>query len=139
MSQRYSVEQLRQVAQVSDTPVRPRVERNFGLPTGLYIATVGLYLAFIGLMAAVFHNRELTLPLVVIALSIAFGFGVAGYWTRFKLGSGDKPMTWAQLSVRGIETLSGRLTAGEAATQVLLLPVLILVWGLAIAVIVALT
>ena len=37
----------------------------------------------------------------------------------------------------GIQTLSGHLTAAEASIQVLMLPVLILFWGVSVAVIVA--
>jgi len=137
MSQRLTQQQLNAVASVSDAPVRTRVERNFGLPTGLYVATVGLYLAFIGVMATLFLNPELVIPMVVFATFIVFAFGLAGYWTRMKPDNDTGPMSWGQLASRGIETLSGRLTATEAAIQVLILPVLILVWGLAIAVIVA--
>lgn len=44
-----------------------------------------------------------------------------------------------QFSGRGIDTPSGRLTANEAAIQVLTLPVLILGWGLSVAVVMAFT
>ncbi len=137
MSQRISSEELTQVASVSDAPVHTRVERNFGLPTGLYVATAGLYLAFIGLMAVLFSNPELAIPLVVIAGFIGIAFGVAGVWTRMKPDNESAPMTWGQLSARGIQTLSGPLTSFEASAQVLLLPILILFWGGCIAVIVA--
>lgn len=47
----------------------------------------------------------------------------------------DPPRFRAQ----GIEIPSGWLTAGEATVQVLLLPVLILGWGLGVALVVAFT
>lgn len=137
MSQHISSEQLTQVAAVFEAPVRTRVDRTFGLPSGLYLATAGLYLAFIGLMALLFGNPELAIPLVLFAGFIVFAFGLAGFWTMMKPDNGSAPMTWGQLSARGVETLSGWLTAGEAAGQVLILPVLILFWGLCIAVIMA--
>lgn len=139
MSQKIAVSELTRVATVSDAPVRTRVDRNFGLPSGLYAATVGLYLAFIGLMATLFLNPELVIPMVVFAGFIAFSFSVAGFWTKMNPENDTAPLSWGQFANRGIETLSGRLTAGEATIQVLILPVLILAWGLAIAVIVALT
>ncbi len=137
MSKRISTAELAQVVAVTAAPVQTRVDRNFGLPSGLYAATVGLYLAFIGLMAVLFANPELAIPLVVIAAFIAFGFGVAGVWAKMQPENDTRPLSWGQFSNRGIQTLSGPLTASQASVQVLILPVLILVWGLAIAVIVA--
>ncbi|GFM28284.1 uncharacterized protein PY1_contig-04-332 [Novosphingobium sp. PY1] len=139
MSQRLSHEQLQQLARITDAPVRTRVERNFGLPTGLYVATVALYLGFIGVMASLFMNPELAIPMVVFAGFVVFAFGLAGYWAKMKPDNDTAPLTWGQFGSRGIDTLSGRLTASEAAIQVLMLPVLILGWGLAVAVIVAFT
>lgn len=139
MSHHHSTERLQDLAVVTDAPTLTRVDRNFGLPTGLYVATVGLYLAFIALMAMLFHNPELAIPMVLFAGFIVFAFGLAGFWTKMKPDNDTGPMTWGQLSARGIDTLSGRLTASEAAIQVLMLPVLILGWGLAVAVIVAFT
>lgn len=139
MAKHVSKPDLTSIAAVADVPTRAKVDGNFGLPTGLYAATVGLYLAFIGLMGLLFANPELAIPLVVFAGFVIFAFGVAGYWTKMNPDNDNSPLTWRQLSSRGIQTLSGRLRAGEAAAQVLVLPVLIFAWGLAIAVIVALT
>jgi len=137
MSQRISLEELTHVAELSDAPQRTRVDRTFGLPSGLYIATAGLYLAFIGLMALLFSNPELAIPLVLFAGIIAFGFGLAGFWTRMKPDNPSSPLSWGQFTSRGIQTLSGPLTAFEASAQVLVLPVLIMFWGGCIAVIMA--
>ncbi|MPS70364.1 MAG: hypothetical protein E2586_17935 [Novosphingobium sp.] len=140
MSQRLDSQQLRELAVAIDAPqVRAAtvVDRGFGLPTGLYIATVALYLGFIGVMAVSFLNSELAIPMVIFAGFVVFAFGLAGYWTRMKPDNRTATPDWGQFRARGIETLSGRLTAGEATIQVLLLPVLILGWGLAVAVIVA--
>jgi len=139
MSQRISGAELTQVATVSEAPVKTRVDRNFGLPSGLYGATVGLYLAFIGLMATLFLNPELAIPMVIFAGFVIMAFGTCAVWATMKPENDTNPLTWGQFSSRGIQTLSGHLTAGEASAQVLILPVLILFWGLSIAVIVALT
>lgn len=139
MAQHISQQELTRIASITDAPARTKVDRNFGLPTGLYVATVALYLAFLGLMTTLFANGELAIPLAVMAGFIVLFFGLCGLWTKMKPENDTHPMTWGQLSARGIETLSGRLTASEAAAQVLILPVLILGWGCAIAVIVAFT
>jgi len=139
MSQRLTQQQLQGLATVTAVPARTRVDRSFGLPTGLYVATVALYLAFIGVMASVFMNPELAIPMVVFAGFVLMAFGLAGYWTRMQPHNDAAAPTWGQFAARGIDTLSGRLSANEAAVQVLTLPVLILCWGLAVALIVAFT
>ena len=139
MAQTISQTDLSRIASITDAPARTRVDRNFGLPTGLYAATVGLYLAFLGLMGTLFANPHLGIPIAIMAGFIVLFFGLCGLWTKMNPENPTVPMTWGQLSSRGIQTLSGHLTAGEAAAQVLVLPVLILGWGCAIAVIVALT
>lgn len=139
MSQRLSQEQLSDLAVVAEAPVRTKVDRSFGLPTGLYAATVALYLGFIAVMATLFLNPELVIPMVIFAGFVVIAFGLAGYWAKMKPDNDTMPLTWGQFASRGIDTLSGRLTANEAAIQVLTLPVLILGWGLAVAVVIAFT
>jgi len=139
MAQQISQQDLNRIASITDAPARTKVDRNFGLPTGLYAATVALYLGFLGLMATVFANAELAIPVAIMAGFVVLFFGLCGLWTRMNPENPTSPMTWGQLSARGIQTLSGPLTASEAAAQVLILPVLILGWGCAITVIVALT
>ena len=114
-----------------------KVDRNFGLPTGLYTATVVLYLAFIAIMAGLFLNPGLVIPMVLFAGFVVFSFGLAGFWAAMKPDNDTHPLSWGQFASRGIQTLSGKLTSNEASVQVLILPVLILVWGVAIAVVVA--
>lgn len=135
MSEHIAHADLAGIATVSEAPFTTKVDRTFGLPTGLYLGTVGLYVAFLALMTTLFGNAELILPLAVIFGSVIFGFGLAGRWASMKPNKDTFAMTWGQFSNRGIQTLSGRLTAFEASVQVLLLPVLIMFWGLCIAVI----
>lgn len=140
MSQRFDRQQLRELAVTMGTAAGSQafVERGFGLPTRLYAATVALYLGFIAVMAASFLDTELAIPMVIFAGFVVFAFGLAASWTWMRPENDTAALDWGQFRVRGIETSSGRLTAGEATIQVLLLPVLILGWGLAVAVIVAL-
>jgi len=139
MTERISEQELVQVATVGGAPPRARVDRNFGLPTSIYVATAAMYLGFIGLMAIMFNNPGLTIPLVICAVFIVIFFGVCGIWTRMAPDNDSVPLTDGQFASRGIETWSGRLTAREAAVQVLILPAVVLLWGLIIGVIVALT
>lgn len=139
MSESISSAQLDSVASVSAAPARTKVDRNFGLPNGLYAATVGLYLVFLAVMSALFMNSGLVMPMAVIVGFVIFAFAVAGKWASMGPTNDTQPLSWGQFANRGVQTLSGPLSVSEASVQVLILPVLIVVWGLAIAVIVAFT
>lgn len=117
--------------------VRAEIDRTFELPTGLYAATAGLYLGFIGVMALTFGNTGLAIPLVIFALFVVAGFGTPALWARMNPTKTRGALTYGQLKNYGIMTATGRLGAGAAAAQVLVLPVLIFAWGIAIAVIAA--
>jgi hypothetical protein len=137
MSKHVSTSELATLATVTSAPALTRVDRTFELPTGLYAATVGLYLAFLGVMAASFVNPELAIPMVIFVFFIVVAFGVAGKWASMQPANESQPLSLGQFRNRGIMTLSGKLTAGEASVQVLMLPALIFVWGLAVATIAA--
>jgi hypothetical protein len=130
--------EARVVEQPESAPVRHQVEadRNFGLPSALYGATIACYLGFLVIVGTAFANPVLAIPLAVIVLLIAAFFGVPAIWTRLK-GNTSEPATLGEFEARGIMTNTGRLSAGEASAQVLVLPVLLVCWGLAVAVIAA--
>lgn len=137
MSQHVSQADLTAVASVTDAPVQTRVDRTFELPAGLYGLTVACYLGFLGLMSVLFMNGELVLPMVAFVVSIIGGFGLGWKWVAMNPGNDARTLTMGQFASRGIQTLSGRLTAAEASAQVLILPVLLMCWGVAVAVIFA--
>lgn len=139
MSEHLTQQQLQSLAMVTEAPniATTQVDRSFGLPAVIFRATAGLYLAFIGVMAVTFLDAELALPMAIIAGFLLIGFGLVGLWAT--LQPDNAAPTWGRFAERGFETLSGRLTMREAAVQILMLPVLILSWALAIAVIVAFT
>ena len=127
------------VEQPDAAPVRHQVEadRNFGLPKALYGATVGGYLGFLLVMASAFANPELAIPMAIFVVFIIAGFGVPAIWTRLA-GNTSEPQTMGEFALKGIQTHTGRLAANDATMQVLILPVLLVCWGLAVAVIAAL-
>ena len=59
----------RVVAAPAEAPVRHQVEsdRNFGLPTALYGATVGCYLGFLVIVGSAFANPVLAIPMATMA------------------------------------------------------------------------
>ncbi|MGB5780205.1 hypothetical protein [Allopontixanthobacter sediminis] len=115
-----------------------QVDRSFEMPTGLYVATAACYLAFLAILVTSFSSPGLILPMAIIGVLIAGFFGVPAAWTRMAPGSAKRAMSSGQFSRGGIMTLTGRLSAGEATVQMLILPVLIVLWALAVVTIAAL-
>ena len=114
------------------------VDRNFELPLGLYAGTASLYLAFVGVMALGFGNPGLIMPMGIIVIFIAMFFAVPAMWMRMKPEHPQKLTAWAHFRQQGIMTAFGHTAAGAATVQVLILPLLILVWGFAVVTIAAL-
>jgi hypothetical protein len=113
------------------------VDRSFELPRAIYLATVALYLTFLAITALAFSAPQLIIPLVICAVIVLAGFGVPTMWTKLVPGSAVKAKSWAKFQRDGIESLTGHNTAAEATVQVLILPALIVVWGLAVVTIAA--
>lgn len=116
---------------------QPVVDRSFGLPKEIYIGTVAGYLGFLAITGAAFMNPVLAIPMVIFAFFIVAGFGVPTIFARLK-GNDSKALTLGEFERDGIMTLTGRLAPREAAVQVLILPVLIVLWACAVVVIAAL-
>ncbi len=139
MSNRLLREALEHKAIVRDELVtQPPVDRSFEMPTGLYAATAGLYLAFVTIMCVGLSSPGLILPFAIFAIFITGMFGVPAIWTRLTPDTQAKPLTHAALMQGGIATHTGRLPGRDAAVQMLILPVLIVAWGIAIVTIAAL-
>jgi hypothetical protein len=113
------------------------VDRNFELPAALYIGTAAGYLGFLGLMTVAFGNPGLIIPMAIFVVFIAMLFGVAAMWMRMKPEHPQRLTAWNRFRRQGIMTAYGHSTAGAATVQVLILPGLILLWGVAVTVIAA--
>jgi hypothetical protein len=113
------------------------VDRNFELPAALYLGTAGAYFSFLGVMAIGFGNPHLILPMAIFVVFIAMFFGVAAMWMRMKPEHPQRLTPWSRFRRHGIMTAYGHSTAGAATIQVLILPVLILLWGIAVVTIAA--
>jgi hypothetical protein len=119
------------------TPFEVKVGRSFDLPPVLHGTTVGLYLAFLAVMALAFQDRGMILPMAIFVIYIAMAFGVPALWTRMQPDHDGKAPSWGEFARNGIATHTGMMKAGDATGQVLILPVLILGWGIGIALIAA--
>lgn len=130
---------LARSADLVAAPTEPRActDRGFELPTALYVATIGSYLAFLAIMAVGFQSRDMLLPMVIFTAYIAMLFGTPALWARMQPETATRPMTLSAFWEHGVMTYTGHNRAGAAAVQVLLLPVMILLFGVAVVVIAA--
>ncbi len=139
MSKHFTREIVAEQAIVVEAP-KPRVEvdRTFEMPKALYGATVACYLGFVGIMAIGFSSPGLIIPMAIFAIFIVMGFAVPTIWTRLAPHNAKRTMSVRRLMDRGIATNTGMLKGNEAAIQMLILPVLIVMWGLTTIIIAAL-
>jgi len=114
------------------------VDRSFELPTALYTLSIALFLGFMAVTAIGFGNPELILPMAVIVLSIVAIFGVPAIWVRMNPENQRSAKSWSRFRLDGIVTGSGHTSARDAMVQVLIMPVLIFLWGVATVIIAAL-
>lgn len=113
-------------------------DRTFELPTPILVGVFGLFMAYLGVMSLGFMAEMLVLPMVVNVIFVAAFAYVPAKWALMKPAKRDRAKTWGELREQGLDTPTGRTSAGEAATLVLLLPVCILFWGIAVVTIAAL-
>ena len=107
------------------------LDRSFEMPTALYALTVGLFLAFVGIMATGFAHPEMILPTAIFALFIVAFFAVPALWARMQPENPVRAKSWGRFLREGIQTATGHVGAGSASVQMLILPVLIVMWGVA--------
>ncbi|BDI60674.1 hypothetical protein [Qipengyuania nanhaisediminis] len=113
------------------------VDRNFELPTGLYAATAGLYVAFLAILATGFAAPGMIIPMAICAVFLVGFFGVPAAWTRLRANA-SKSKTVGEFKRAGIMTYTGHCNARDAAVQMLILPVLVVLWAGAVVTIAAL-
>lgn len=117
----------------TEVPVRKptTVDRTFELPRSLYGITVAMYLGFLAVMAMGFRSPEMILPMAAFVISIVAGFSIPTIWAKLNPPTESKDMSWSRFSIEGIQTAYGKTAARDASVQVLILPVLIFLWGIA--------
>lgn len=132
MSQRIARNQLSELATTHPEPLRRGVEvdRTFELPGVLFGLTFVCYFGFLAVMAVGLATPRLAIPLAICAIFLLMAFAVPQRWANMKPETRSRSLSWSRFSQSGIRTASGTISARDAMTQVLILPVLILLWGL---------
>lgn len=108
-------------------------DQSFELPPGIFVAMAALFAGFIGVLSLALRGGQLALVYAVIFAFITAFFAVPAIFPRMA-PSRKKALSWADFRSRGIETATGKSSAGEAMVLVLLLPTLIFCFAVAIAV-----
>lgn len=136
----YSKTEIEEVgALIQAAELRPKTaERPFGLHPALFIATIGGYFAFIGVMMIAFGAPEMAVPFAVCLAYIAMAFGTPALWGKIQPRGEGRYQSWGEFRAFGLDTATGRISSGGAIAQVLVLPVLLLGFAVAIAAIVLL-
>ncbi|MEP7348673.1 MAG: hypothetical protein ABI668_01835 [Sphingorhabdus sp.] len=119
------------------SPFQVSVGRSFDVPPVLHALTVGLYLAFLAVMAFAFQDSGLIIPMAIFVVYIVMAFGVPAIWVKMKPNHDSDTIDWSNFKRFGINTYTGNMSAKDATGQILILPVLIFGWGVAIAMIAA--
>lgn len=140
MTGRHTQEQLlAQGAIVSPPAERACRDQSFELPTGIYIAMASMFAGFVAILALAFRG-QMALSYAVIFAFISVFFAVPSLLAR--AGPQErrtKALSWLDFSDKGIVTANGLASAKDATILILLLPFLILCFGIAVAVIAAVT
>jgi hypothetical protein len=122
---------------VAGPPARACTDRDFNLPTALHAGFFGLFLAYLGVMWIGFGNPDLAVPMAIFVLFTVAFYVVPMLWSTMAGPNATRSMTLDRLLDDGVDTLTGRTSAGAAIAQVMVLPVLILFWGVAVVAIAA--
>ena len=134
MSRRQTREQLLVRDEIVASPAKRACEdQSFELRTAIYIAMAMMFAGFIAVMSLAFHGGHLVVVYGVISAFIAAYFAVPAILPgQAPQDSRAKALSVFEFGQRGIATATGHATARQATILVLLLPFLILCFGIAV-------
>ena len=110
--------------------------RTFDLHPVLHVAVFAGFGLYLAVMWAAFGEAELALPFVIFAVTLAAGFVVPAYWAR--VAGDDAPKAGGDEFLRqGVDCNTGWLSGNAVLAQVLIMPAMLVLWGVGIAIIAA--
>lgn len=129
---------LKAEARLVPAPVeRSCTDHSFELPGGLYAAMAMLLFGFLAVLAVGLPTPGLVLPMAINFIFLTAFFAVPAIFVRAARDD-SRPGSWAAFLDRGIDTASGHCSGRDAAVLMLLLPLFIFGWSVAIVTIAAL-
>jgi hypothetical protein len=123
---------------VAPPSARACTDQCFELPSGIYVAMASMFTGFVAVLATAFRGGHMAVVYGAIFAFIAAFFAIPAAFAN--VGPKDaraRALSWFEFSDRGMMTATGHSSAREAITLVLLLPFLILCFGIAVSVIAA--
>lgn len=134
MSGRKTREQLLLSGEIVAAPVKRACEdQTFELPGAIYVTMAAMFVGFILVLSSVLRGGHMGIAYGVISAFIAAFFAVPTLFPRIAPSSSAKALSLFEFGHRGLATATGRVSARDATILVLLLPFLILCFGIAIA------
>jgi hypothetical protein len=116
---------------------QPHGTRVFDLHPALHAIVFGGFAVWLTIMWLAFADAELAIPFVIFAIFLSASFAVPAMWARIAGTAGGKD-GWQAFMRRGIDCATGHLTGPEAVAQVVIMPAMLVLWGVSVAIIHAL-
>ena len=128
------------VAAPAEVGRRACADRTFELPPIIHFAMAALFFGFVTVLCAAFATPGLLVPYAIFGIFIVAYFAVPSLWALMKHEENlSHSLSWSEFMEKGVETATGHESGREAAVLVLMLPVFIFCWAVAIAIISAVT
>lgn len=107
-------------------------DQSFELPASIFAAMAGLLFAYLAIMAIGFASPTLAIPMAINFIFLTAFFALPTIFVAASPTSGSRALQWTQFLEKGVTTGSGHTSGKEAVVLTLLLPFLILCWGIAV-------
>ena len=122
---------------VSSPSTRACDDHSFEFPPVIFGIMAALFFGFLLITATGFAHPEMLVPMGINFIFLTAFFTVPTIFARAAPGERSRKMTWSKLMEDGIDTATGRTSGGEAVVLMLILPLLIFLWGVAVVAIAA--
>jgi hypothetical protein len=134
MTGRQTHEQLLAQGEIVSAPAdRACRDQSFELPAAIYIAMATMFTGFVAVLGLAFRGGHMAVVFGVTFALIAAFFAVPAMLPHIAAReTSTRALSWSEFADRGIVTATGQSSAREATTLVLLLPFLILMFGIAV-------
>lgn len=112
-------------------------DRHFDLPPVIHGALFTIIMAYLGIMAMATGEREMIIPFVIFAVFVIMFFAVPACWSLMQPEAETRQPQWSHFMRNGIQIETGHLSARDALIQIFTVPLIILGWGMSVAIIVS--
>lgn len=117
--------------------VRGSEDHGFELPPAVFRAMAALFFGFLAVLTVGLSEPHLVVPMGVNFFFLTAFFAVPAVFVGVTRGE-SRPLRWSEFMRKGIQTATGHSSGREAVVLILILPVLIFLWAIAIVTIAAL-